>query len=88
MPKVFFYRIFKIRYLRDYLELENKKNISPHLKCVYELMAHPRFFHDHFLTIAPFLMLLDAFESLVLSASHALKIIKTYVFFDKLEQIL
>ena len=34
-----FSRIFKIRYLRDYLELEKNKNISPHL--LVEICSFP-----------------------------------------------
>ena len=37
--KKFFSRIFKIRYLRDYLELEKNKNISPHL--LVEICSFP-----------------------------------------------
>ena len=35
----FFSRIFKIRYLRDYLELEKNKNISSHL--LVEICSFP-----------------------------------------------
>ena len=39
MRKRFFSRIFKIRYLRDYLELEKNKNISSHL--LVEICSFP-----------------------------------------------
>ena len=40
--KKLFSRIFKIRYLRDHLELEKNKNISPHL--LVEICSFPESF--------------------------------------------